>query len=126
MSKLDLIRDLYAYNEWANSHVLEAAGALSEEEFSRAQGASFESVEGNLAHIVGAQVVKLSRWTTGGNPVSIAEAQSLSGLVTIRDAFARSHEGLREFVASLTEERLDGCWRTVTATGRQTSARCGS
>ena len=55
MSKLELIRGLYEYNEWANNHVLEAASALMEEEFSQRRGASFESVEGNLAHIMGAR-----------------------------------------------------------------------
>ena len=53
MSKLDIVRALYDYNEWADSHVIEAASRLTADEFSRKQGASFESVEGNLAHIVG-------------------------------------------------------------------------
>src|SRR5437899_12075137 len=68
MSKLELIRGLYEYNEWANNHVLEAASALTEEEFSERRGASFESVEGNLAHVMGAQVVWLERWTGGAKP----------------------------------------------------------
>ncbi|HEV8574395.1 MAG TPA: DinB family protein [Dehalococcoidia bacterium] len=68
MSKLELVRGLYAYNEWANNQVLEAASQLTEDEFSRKQGASFESVEGNLAHIAGAQVIWLQRWTGGSNP----------------------------------------------------------
>ena len=107
MSKLDLIRALYDYNEWANHHVLEAASRLTEDEFSRKQGASFESVEGNLAHIVGAQVVWLSRWTSGSNPQAVAEFQTMRRLPAIRDLFASSHTGLHEFTSSLTEERLD-------------------
>jgi uncharacterized damage-inducible protein DinB len=46
MSKLELVRGLYVYNEWANNHILDAAKALTDEEFSSKQGASFESVEG--------------------------------------------------------------------------------
>ncbi len=34
MSKLELIRALYDYNESANNHVLEAASRLSDDEFS--------------------------------------------------------------------------------------------
>src|SRR3989442_3008653 len=107
VSKLELIRGLYEYNEWANNHVLDAASHLSEDEFSRKQGASFESVEGNLAHIMGAQVVWLQRWMGGSNPRPVLEFQKTRGLSAIRDAFAQSHEGLRAFVYSLTDDRLD-------------------
>jgi uncharacterized damage-inducible protein DinB len=107
VSKLDLISALYEYNEWANNHVLEAAARLTGEELSRKQGASFESVEGNLAHIVGAQIVWLQRWTGGANAKPVMEFQKMRGLPLIREAFEKSHSELRSFLASLTEERLD-------------------
>ncbi|HLC27967.1 MAG TPA: DinB family protein [Dehalococcoidia bacterium] len=106
MSKLEMVRGLYGYNEWANNHVLAAATRLTDEEFSRKQGASFESVEGNLAHIVGAQIIWFQRWTVGTNPKSIMETQSIRGLAAIQDMFAQSHDGLRQFITSLTEQRL--------------------
>jgi len=107
MSKLELVRGLYAYNDWANNQVLEAASRLTDDEFSRKQGASFESVEGNLAHIVGAQIVWLQRWTGGSNPKPVLEFQKMRGLTAIRDAFGQSHEGLRAFIGSSSDERLD-------------------
>jgi uncharacterized damage-inducible protein DinB len=107
VSKLEVIRGLYDYNEWANNHALEAASALTEEEFSRKLGASFESVEGNLAHIMGAQVIWLERWTDGANQRPVLEFQKTRGLSTIREAFAQSHHGLCAFVASLTDGQLD-------------------
>ncbi len=107
MSKLELIRGLYEYNEWANNHVLEAASVLMEDEFSRNQGASFESIEGNLAHIMGAQVVWLDRWTRGSNTRPVLEFQKTRGLSAMREAFAKSHDGLRAFVSSLSDDRLD-------------------
>jgi len=107
MSKVDMIRGLYAYNEWANNHVLQAASRLTDEEFARKQGASFESVEGNLAHVVGAQIVWLQRWTGGSNPKPVLEYQKVRGVTDIRDAFAQSHEGLRALIGSLSDERLD-------------------
>jgi uncharacterized damage-inducible protein DinB len=107
VSKLELIRALYDYNEWANNHVLAAAVRLTDDEFARKQGASFESVEGNLAHILGAQIIWLQRWTGGANPQPIAKVQSTRGLPTIHDAFERSHAELQSFIASLTDERLE-------------------
>jgi len=106
MSKLEMVRGLYGYNEWADNHVLAAATRLTGEEFSHKQGASFESVEGNLAHIAGAQIIWLQRWTVGTNPKSIMETQSIRGLSAIQGMFAQSHDGLREFFKSLTEQRL--------------------
>jgi uncharacterized damage-inducible protein DinB len=106
MSKLELLRAFYEYNEYANNRVLEAASKLSEGYFAARQGASFESVEGNLAHIMAAQVVWLARWRTGPNPGSLAEVQATRGLEAIRDAFDASHADLSDFVGTLTEERL--------------------
>src|SRR6266571_1364461 len=133
MSKLELIRGLYEYNEWANNHVLEAASALMEEEFSQRQGASFESVEGNLAHIIGAQVVWLERWTGGSNPRSVLEFQKTRGLSTIREAFAQSHGGLRAFVGTLSDRQLDENLAYKDSTGqkrrwrwRRSGSRCES
>lgn len=105
MSALDQIRALYEYNEWANNHILAAAEGLSEEEFGRKQGASFDSVRGNLAHVVAGQIVWLGRW-----PGEKSEAFWLlagePSLDTIRQMHETSHEGLRRFVGSLSEEDL--------------------
>ncbi len=108
MTALDMLRGLYDYNEWANGHVLECASALTAEELSREQGASFGSVERNLAHILGAQVVWLARWRTGRNPDSLAELQSMRGLPAIRDAFDSSHRELRAFLASVSAANVEG------------------
>jgi uncharacterized damage-inducible protein DinB len=107
MSALEQIQALYDYNEWANNHVLAVASTLSEEEFSRDQGASWGSVEANLAHINAGHVVWLARWKTGRNPGPLMEVQSIIGYETIRKAFEESHEGLRDYVRSLREEDLE-------------------
>ena len=60
---LDQNQALYEYNEWANGHVLNAVSGLSDEELGRKLGASYGSVQGNLWHMVWAQVLWLARWT---------------------------------------------------------------
>jgi uncharacterized damage-inducible protein DinB len=107
VSKLEIIRALYEYNEWANNHILEAAARLSDAEFSRRQGASFDSVEGNLAHIAGGQVIWLERWMGGSNARPVLDFQKTRGLAAIRELFTRSHTELREFLIDLTDERLN-------------------
>jgi len=108
MSKLELIRALFDYNEYANNRVLDAAAKLSAADFARMQGASFDSVEGNLGHVVAAQMAWLQRWTTGGNTQPTTQLGAISGLPEIHRAYDRSHAGLRRFLDSLTEEQLKG------------------
>ncbi len=105
MSALDQIRALYEYNEWANSHILAATEGLSEEEFGRKQGASFDSVRGNLAHTVGAQIIWLGRWS-GQKSEALALLGSGPGLEPVRRAYEMSHAELRQFIGSLGEEDL--------------------
>ncbi|HEU4760285.1 MAG TPA: DinB family protein [Dehalococcoidia bacterium] len=106
MAKLELIRALYDYNEWANGRILDAASGLSDEDLARDMAASYGSVQGNLAHLVAAQMVWLARWSEGTNP-PLAELQSMRGLAPVRSAFERSHERLRRFVASLSEADVE-------------------
>ena len=105
MSALEQIHALYEYNEWANNHVLDAASGLSEEELSQELGASFGTVQGNLWHAVGAQVLWLGRFT-GSRPVELPSLEAGQVLDVIRQAYRTSHEGLRRFVESLSEDGL--------------------
>ncbi|MCH8345374.1 MAG: DinB family protein [Chloroflexi bacterium] len=102
MTALEQIRALYEYNEWANDHVLAAASGLSEEELGRKLGASFESVQGNLRHTLGAQVMWLARWTGSGR-AKMPELDKVRTLDAISEGYASSHEELRRFVGSLGE-----------------------
>jgi uncharacterized damage-inducible protein DinB len=107
VSKLELVRALYDYNEYANNRVLETAAKLGVDELQRKQGTSFESVAGNLAHIMGAQVLWLERWRGNKNRRSLTAVQSLRALGLLREAFDASHADLRDFLGGLTDDRLD-------------------
>lgn len=105
MSKLELIRALYDYNEWANNHVLDAASHLSDGEFARPLGASFGSVQDNLVHTIAAQIVWLKRWT-GEKSEAMALLADGPSLATVRRACEISQHDLRAFVDSLREGDL--------------------
>jgi uncharacterized damage-inducible protein DinB len=113
MSGLDQVRALYAYNEWADGHVLDAASALSAEELDRKLGASFGSVQGNIWHALSAQQVWLGRWTVTAPQVPPNDAS----LATLRDVYAGTHAALRAFLASLDGDRLAGNVAYVDARG---------
>ena len=58
----DDIQLLYEYDRWANNRVLQAASALSTEQFTRDLGGSFRSVRDTLVHIVGGEWGWLTYW----------------------------------------------------------------
>jgi uncharacterized damage-inducible protein DinB len=89
------LRTLIAYNEWANGKVLAAFSGLSHEQLTRKSGASFESVRGNMVHVLSAQNSWLTRQ---GSPPPDAATDTHGGLAA---AFAASHAAMRGFAAGL-------------------------
>jgi len=58
----DDIQLLYEYDRWANNRVLEAASALTAEQFTRDLHGSFGSVRDTLVHIIGGEWGWLAYW----------------------------------------------------------------
>jgi len=77
------IRNLFDYNAWANHRSLEAAAALTPEQFTRDLGSSFKSVRDTLAHIAAAEWIWFERF----HGLSIRDA--------VRPRFARLRRACR-------------------------------
>jgi uncharacterized damage-inducible protein DinB len=58
----DDVQLLYEYDHWANNRVLEAASALTAEQFTRDLRGSFRSVRDTLVHIIGGEWGWLAYW----------------------------------------------------------------
>lgn len=99
---IDEIRELYAYNRWANRRLLDAASRLSPEAFTRDLGSSFPSVGDTLAHIVAAEWVWLERWR-GRSPTGPPDAWDLSTPGTLRAAWEEVDRNRQAFLVELTE-----------------------
>ena len=67
MSKLELIRDFYDYNEWANRRLLKVASGLGDDNVVYSPGASLAGVVSTMAHVAAAQINWLERWQGGVN-----------------------------------------------------------
>jgi len=108
MSKLELVRDLYAYNKWANDYLLDAASRLDAGQLAGPQGASFESVLGNMAHLAAAQINWLERWRTGQNRKHTVDlGASMKTLVDLRETITASHSDLQSYISGLSDSQLD-------------------
>jgi uncharacterized damage-inducible protein DinB len=66
------IKELYAYNRWANQRILSACSALAPEELERDLRSSFPSVLATLGHLLGADWIWLERWN-GRSPTGVPE-----------------------------------------------------
>lgn len=100
------MRDLFAFNAWANHRVLGAAEALATEQFTQPMGSSFSSVRDTLAHICGVEWVWLERME-GRSPTSIPEAKEYSNVAALRARWLETEKRWLEYVSRLDQAELD-------------------
>lgn len=110
MSKLELVRSMFGFNEWANDRILDAAAKVSEEERTRKSDLSPLGVTETLAHAAGTQIFWLGEWK---EPGSFSEAwfDGLDSFDGVRAGFAKSHRDLSKWLAGLKEGDME---RTIT------------
>ena len=97
---------LYDYNAWANRRALDAAGALTKEQFVKPMGSSFGSVRDTLAHICGAEWIWLERFQ-GRSPASLPDTAAFGDVASLREKWAEQEARLLAFVGKLKQEDLD-------------------
>ena len=100
------IRLLYDYNTWANHRSMDAAAALTNEQFTKPMGNSFSSVRDTLAHIFGAEWIWLERFQ-GRSPASLPDATQYAELPSLRKSWEEFEPRLLGFVRGLTQADLD-------------------
>ena len=89
------LRLLWDHHWWSFDQFLDAAGALSDDEFKRDLGISYASVHGALAHLIGAELVWLKRVVDGESMTLVPGVEELPDLKALRDAWQRSKNGWR-------------------------------
>ena len=100
------MRVLYDYNAWANHRSIEAASALSTEQFVKPMGSSFGSVRDTLAHIYGAEWIWLERFQ-GRSPSSLPDTTQFNDLASLKERWNELEARLLGFVRGLTQADLD-------------------
>ena len=100
------IRELYAYNRWANQKTLMAGSRLDDEQFARALGNSFSSVRDTLVHILGAEWIWLERWHKR-SPRALLSVEELATVAEITARWKQVEETRGKFLQSLRAPDLD-------------------
>jgi uncharacterized damage-inducible protein DinB len=117
MTKED-IELLFEYDRWANSRVLQAASALSSEQFTRNLGSSFPSVRDTLLHIIGGEWSWLNYWNEPyPDATFVAElkarrevlfnAEAFPSVAALQATWREMEKELSEFVERASNELLE-------------------
>lgn len=102
-----LLRELYAYDRWANRRLFDVVAGLPAGLAEQPMGSqwSASTLKGMLAHILGAEVIWLARFN-GENPSTILGDADFPDLASLRARWDAAEEDLRQFVESLDEGGL--------------------
>jgi uncharacterized damage-inducible protein DinB len=100
------MRLLYDYNAWANRRQMNAAAALTPEQFTKPLGSSFSSVRDTLAHICGAEWIWLERFQ-GRSPASLPDTTQFNDVASLQVHWNELEDRLLRFVREIKQVDLD-------------------
>lgn len=114
----DDIQLLYEYDRWANNRVLQAASALSAEQFTRDLGGSFRSVRDTLVHIVAGEWGWLAYWKEPSHSAAfltdlrkrrdtLFHPDAFPNVASVQLKWAEVEKEQTAFVTHLTNETLE-------------------
>jgi uncharacterized damage-inducible protein DinB len=102
---IEVIRELYAYDRWANGRMFDALMPLSAEEFVREVGGSFPSVRDTMGHLLAAEWLWLQRWK-GTSPTALPDAVESPTPEALRAWWRGVEEEQAAFINGLRQEDL--------------------
>lgn len=101
----DEVRELFAYNAWANRQLFDVAATLPEEHYFRDLRSSHGGIHGTLAHIVWAEELWLRRWLRQPNP-AVAQGRDLPTLAQVRARWEQVEADRAGFLQGVTDATL--------------------
>jgi uncharacterized damage-inducible protein DinB len=104
--RLDHLRELYRYNDWATAQVLTRLRTVPPEVFVRDLGSSFASLRDTFAHLVMAEWIWLERWH-GHNPTAPPPWATSPDLAVLEAALQDVAQRRVAYLATLAEASLD-------------------
>lgn len=118
MDLLPVLRELVDYNYWARDRQLQVCATLTQEQFLRPLGGSFESVRATLAHLLAVEWIWLERWR-GRAPRTLLAVEEFPTVAALAERWETVERELREYVAGLSEDALASPMTITTTRGEQ-------
>ena len=94
------LRELFDYNRWATSRLLDCCHPLTHEEFVRPMGGSFASLRDTLVHAMGAEWIWLQRWN-GASPPGFPVGWDVETVAAVEARWQALWTEQAEFLAGL-------------------------
>jgi len=100
------LRLLLDYHYWARDRILEAAAALTPDQYARDLGSSFKSVRDTLVHLYSAEWAWYQRWQ-GVSPTAMLPVDQFPDVPTLRAAWVEHEARVRAFVNAMDEAAIN-------------------
>jgi uncharacterized damage-inducible protein DinB len=114
--KIQEIKKLFAFNNWATNRILEALSEVPEADYGKSLKASYGSLRGTLTHLVAAEKIWLSR-LTGKPETSLMTEEDAPTLQDLKSAWEEVAGRMAKFLVKLDDEALQKSLRYVTTRG---------
>lgn len=110
------IQILYKYNAWANARILNAASNVTQEQFAATASHSHNDLRHALTHTLFAEWLWRNRWL-GQSPPMPFLSEDFPSFDALHTRWQEEETLLNEFVASLTDEKLNSTFQYKTFKG---------
>ncbi len=105
--RIDDIKLLFAYNEWANERILDAAEKAAPEQLTMSNNLGWGNLQGALLHILDAEY-GWRHHLTEKKEVAWLEASDFADVAAIRARWAEENAALWRYLHSLSEADVNG------------------
>jgi uncharacterized damage-inducible protein DinB len=100
-----VIKELFAFDEWATNRTLESLSGLSEEQFRRDLKSSHGGIQGTMVHICGADWIWLERWK-GDSPAGLMTIDQVPTLDNLKERWISYRQETEKRLNTLDDARL--------------------
>ena len=103
---LDSIKTLYDYNYWARDRILGASEGMTDEEYRKPTGFTYDGLHSILAHALAAEDVWATRFR-GEELRGLFPESEVDTLAKLKQRWSLEEARMREYLDGLTEARLE-------------------
>lgn len=109
MNRAD-IRTLYDYSAWATNRIFNQAAQLTTEQFTSVPSGSRPSLRHILTHMLGAEMLWLTRFQTGQSDINVRE-EHFPDVAFLRQAWETHRQVMSAYIATLDDAALQQPFR---------------
>lgn len=105
MTQLEMVRELFLYDDWANDRVLQAASSLTDEQLDRSIDMGCGSLRRTLMHMLCAEQVWVQRWQ-GHGETPWPDEKERAAIPAMVDRFHKARDVRTAFLRDLRDDAL--------------------